>query len=179
MTAIVLRFLVRYWQAALVVAAIGAVVLSIRSCNAAHVAQGKAAERARVADSTLRVIANERPRVVYQFVHDTVTLTRRIARTDTLRDSLLVHLTDTVRVKEFIATVGASNQACRDALGSCANLHRLDSLEIVALRSKLGVSVVPKPPRHCGLGGSAGYGVTYDAKVHVGPSLSLGVSCRF
>lgn len=180
MTLLVLRFLARYWQGTIATVAILAFVGMCHARDVAREHYGEAKERARVADSTLKVIAKQRPAIETAYVHDTRRVTKRIARTDTLRDSLLVHLTDTVRVKEFITTVGETNQACRDALGSCANLRRIDSLEIVALRSKAGVSSIPKPRRRCGFGLGGGYGATYDRTgIHTGPSLSAGMACSF
>lgn len=176
---IVLRFLTRYWQASLAVVAVLGFMAMCHARDTAELNRGRAEERARLADSSLAVYAKQRPAIETAYVRDTRTVTRTIARVDSLRDTLLVHLTDTVREKEFISTVGESNQACRDALGSCANLHRLDSLTIAALRAKAGVSTIPKPRRRCGLGLAGGYGATVEHGIHVGPSLSAGLACSF
>lgn len=180
MTALLLRFALRYWQATV---AVIAVLAFVGMCHARDVARehyGEAKERARVADSSLKVVAKQRPAIETAYVHDRRTVTQRIAHTDTLRDSLLVHLTDTVRVKEFITTVGETNQSCKDASGSCAALRRLDSIEIVNLRSKAGVSTIAKPRRLCGLGFGGGFGVTKDPTgFHSGPTLTAGLACTF
>ncbi len=168
-----------YWREAAVMTLAGGIWLAIHQRDAANVERGRAMERLRASDSTLQVLTAQRPKIVYEFVHDTLRLTMRVAQLDTIRDTVLHHLTDTVRVKEFIATADATVQACRDVLNSCAALHRNDSLTIRALEQKVHDIPIAAKPRRCGFGATLGGGVVHESGFHVGPSITAGVTCLF
>lgn len=58
--------------------------------------------------------------VEVQFRTDTIRLRKLESHTDTLHDSVLVHLTDTVRVKEYIVAADSTIKVCRVTLADCA-----------------------------------------------------------
>lgn len=54
------------------------------------------------------------------FSRDTLTLTRVVRSQQTIRDTLLTRLTDTVLVERFIAASDSTVRACRAAVESCS-----------------------------------------------------------
>lgn len=127
----------RYWQVPALVAAVGFGAYQWHEHNASEVEKGKALERARVADSTLAVVAKAKARVDTVTIRDSVRFTRYAEKTVTLHDTVLSHLTDTVLVKQFITSSDSTIKACHDLLNDCAESKRLSALEIAALRTKL------------------------------------------
>jgi hypothetical protein len=114
-----------------------AMLWAIHQRDAEHVRYGIAVERARVADSALAVL---RPQLAHRdtvLVRDTVKVTRLVARVDSLRDTLLVHLTDTIRVKEFVARTDAALLACSEMKSDCAEFRESATATIRALEQKL------------------------------------------
>lgn len=65
--------------------------------------------------------------------HDTVTLRHTVTQYQTVHDTVLRHLTDTVTVKEFVQAADTAIHACQRALGDCAQ-------ETAALRAELLVA---------------------------------------
>jgi hypothetical protein len=62
-------------------------------------------------------------------IRDSVVVVRTITATDSLRDTLLLHITDTVKVKQFITRVDTLKVACQRCVESSARLSALnDSL---------------------------------------------------
>lgn len=129
--------LVRFWkEGAAIVLVIMATVLWQQK-TAALVREGRALERVRVADS---ILAIEKPIVVRLDTvvqHDTRTVTRTIARVDSLRDTLLVHLTDTLVVKEYVARTDSALKACTELSNDCAAFRASALTAIKALETKL------------------------------------------
>lgn len=73
-------------------------------------------------------------------VHDTVRLTQYLTHYDTTRDTVLAHLTDTVRVRAFVFTADSTITACQTALGSCTKA--LDAQKLV-----VGIQQAQAPSR--------------------------------
>jgi hypothetical protein len=122
-----------------------AMVWAIHQRDDAHRLQGIAEERARVADSSLAVL---RPQLAHRdtvLVRDTVRVTRLIARVDSLRDTLLVHLTDTIRVKEYVARTDSALQACSELTHDCAAFRVSATATIRALEQKLAAQPALHP----------------------------------
>ncbi len=156
--------------------------IALHQRDAANRRIGAITERLHIADSVLVVERVRLARADTLLVHDTVTLRRSLVRLDTLRDTLLAHLTDTVRVKEFIASVDTTKGRCSETSGDCQEFRASALRTIGTLRGEVAdLKAMPaKPRRLCGLGGAAGYGTTYDKSgFHVGPSLTAGVACSF
>jgi hypothetical protein len=128
--------LLRYWKAGLIVVLALVCVAFVQQWHAATIAEGQAIERARTQDSVVAVLSTRLARVDTLVVRDTVRLTRMFARTDTLRDSLLVHLTDTVRTKEFITQAEADQHACVDLKNDCAAFRLSAAEEIATLKAQ-------------------------------------------
>jgi hypothetical protein len=157
-----LPLVLRYWQAAAIAALLGFGAFEWHEHNVALIDKGKAEERARVADSALKVLGPLMAHADTVFRHDTVTLTRRITETTTIRDTLLKHLTDTIRVKEFIAASDSAIHACTEAVSSCAVKLRLKDQEIAALNSKLAIAPALVDQRHW-----------YSDRLAVGPCIGV------
>ena len=81
-----------------------------------------------------------RAETVYVSTVDTFTIWRN--RTTVLRDTVLAHLTDTVRVKEYVATSDSTIRACSDVILSCDTV-RARYRALVAKDSTL--AALPKP----------------------------------
>ena len=144
----ILALLLRYWHVAALAALLAFGAFEWHEHNAAEVAKGRAEERARVADSTLKALKPQLARVDTVYRRDTVTLTRTLTKTLALRDTLLLHLTDTLRVKEFIAQSDSAFHACMDVANSCATNLRLKDQQIIALESKLNAQPQALNVRH-------------------------------
>ncbi len=178
---IVLRFLLRYWQAALAVAVAAWLMIALHQRDAANRRIGELREKLRVADSVATVEGAKTERTAPIVQHDIKTVTRTITRVDSLRDSVVRFVHDTT-VLRYVAATDTALKACRDLVSSCDAFKTSATLTIAALKTEVTVlkAMPAKPRRLCGLGGAVGYGTTYDKTgFHVGPSLSAGVSCAF
>lgn len=165
-----------YWREGLIAVAVLAIVGACHSRDVAIRERGIAEERSRVADSLLTVNATELVRVDTVYRRDTLRLTHTITTTQTLRDSLLVHLTDTLTVTRYIASSDSTIAACTETVLTCNQFHAL-ALQRFALDSqKLRAALMAQPTRHW-----------YDGRFSVGPGLtvapngssSFGVSVQF
>lgn len=143
-----LPLVLKYWQGAAIAALLGFGAFEWHEHSVALIDKGRAEERARVADSALKALGPLMAHADTVFRHDTVTLTRRITETTTIRDTLLKHLTDTVRVKDFIAASDSVIHACTEAVSSCTAKLRLKDQEIAALNSKLAIAPALVDQRH-------------------------------
>ncbi len=142
------------------------VVVLMAACHArdnALKAEGIAVERYRVADSTLKVVTPKLAHVDTLLVHDTVKVRRLVTSVETLHDTVLAHLTDTVRVKEFITKADSAAKACVELSNDCQAFRAFATQKIAALESKLSVAP-PTTSRRWGslvlsfaLGAGAGY----------------------
>ena len=140
--------LLKYWQGGVAVVAILGFVAMCHARDTALTERGEARERARAADSVsreraraadsvLRVTAGRLARVDTLLVRDTVTVRRTIARVDSLRDTLLVRLTDTLVVKEFIARTDSALQACSALAGDCAAFRSIAQQRFAAYEARI------------------------------------------
>ena len=123
---------------------------------------GIAEERGRVADSLLTVNATQLAKIDTVYRHDTVTLAHLVTKTHTLRDSLLIHITDTLRVKEFIASSDSAIQACRDVVNDCQTFHNLAIRRFGLDSVKLQAALAAQPNAHW-----------YDGRIAIGPGFNL------
>jgi hypothetical protein len=124
-----------------------AMLWAIHQRDVAHERIGRLEEIVRVQDSVLKV---QKPVAVkYDTVvrYDTKTVTRTVARVDSLRDTLLVHLTDTVRVKEYVTRTDSALKACRDLSNDCDTFRAAAMATIRAQEFKITAlqSVKPRP----------------------------------
>ncbi len=148
-----LKFLATHWKTSAVVALIltvggGCAALWVQRDHAL-IAKGAAEERARVADSTLKVITPRLARVDTLLVHDTVKVRLAVDRVVTIRDTVLHHLTDTLLVKEYVARTDTALHACSELLGDCATFRALATQKISALEAKLAAQPAAMAPRSC------------------------------
>ena len=102
--------------------------------NATIYQAGISAERIRWQDSV---------RVKYDtlIVHDTVKLSRLAIRYDTLRDTVLAHLSDTVLVKQFIAVTDSGKKVCTEQANDCAAFRLAANQEIATLKAQHVVTI--------------------------------------
>lgn len=127
----------RFWrEGALVLALLGLWGLW-GARDRALVERGKALERYAVADSALRATAKQTARTDTLIVHDTKTVRQTIARVDTLRDTVLAHLTDTLVVKEFVTRADSALKACTELANDCATFRTLANQRFAAYEAKL------------------------------------------
>lgn len=110
-------------------------------------------------------------RVDSVFVHDTVRLTQWRTRFDTLQDTVLQHLTDTVKVREFVRVADSTIAACSAVVLTCeARVAARDSLIAVQAavidaehaKDRLPLFHVKLPSRTAslGLGVALGFGAS-------------------
>lgn len=126
-----------------------------------------------------RIIATDKGQVAKAdtvFVAKTDTLTRYIARTTTLHDTVLKHLTDTVLVKEYVATADSTIRACSDVVLSCDTV-RARYRALVSADSVAALAPKPKAGLFAHFKKSVGVAAVYaldDHKLHAGPAISVG-----
>jgi hypothetical protein len=144
MNALALRFWREGVIAALVVALIGMCAARDRRLEA----KGAAIERSRGADSVLLAVNPLLELASIRVVHDTVRIRRTIARVDTLRETILERLSDTVIVREYIQRTDSAIAACTSLLADCASFRALSQTKIAALEAKLAVQPIAAP-RSC------------------------------
>lgn len=110
----------------------------------------------------------------------TVTVVRWASRTDTLRDSVLAHLTDTVVVKQYVQAVDSTVKACRDLVSDCARFRVTADSTIRAVSTERDVALkLASANRHswfsrCGL--LVGYGTPVTGAIR--GSALVGAGCR-
>lgn len=159
-----MMLVLKYWREGAITVLVLALVASCVARDHRLRAAGAATERTRVADSVLVVNRSQLVRVDTLLIHDTVTVRRTVAHLDTLRDTLLAHLTDTIVVKEFVKAADVTAKACSELSGDCAEFRRLANQRFAAYEAKL--ATVP-PPRTCTWSnvtlGAIGLGVGYLA----------------
>lgn len=115
---------------------------------------------------------------------DTIRLNHLVARTDTLRDSVVAHIHDTLWVERYVDTTTKTIQACRETVRSCDAIQADLRAQITTLKSQVTLAA----PRvdtirtsRCGWGGALGGGGVYDlrdSRFHWGPSATLLFSCH-
>lgn len=155
----VILFLLKYWRESLIGLLLVVAVTAWHAHDTALVERGKAQEKYRVADSALKALKPALARTDTQLVHDTVTLTVYLASriAPAKHDTVLKHLTDTVKVKEYIAQTDTALGMCRDLMSACAVFRTQAQATIAALESK--VKAIPVAmPTSC-VGGNALWGV--------------------
>lgn len=140
---IALALLRRYWQLAAIVVLAGVVMVACHERDQALIAKGRVEEQLKALtakthrDSVAGELADAKVRT------DTVVLTQWLVKRDTLR--LTLKLTDTVRVRQFIAVQDSVIHACRETVSaltvSCA---RKDTL-IADYRAQLAVRINAPP----------------------------------
>lgn len=131
----------KYWREGLLLVGAALLLTAWHGHNTALVQLGQARERARVADSTIAATAKQLARVDTLIVRDVPRVIHAAARVDTLRDSVLTHLTDTLIVKQFVARTDTALAVCTDLANDCAQFRVLANQKIAALESK--VNAIP------------------------------------
>lgn len=162
---LVLDYLGSYWREAAIVGLVLALLVAFRARDNALVARGQAQEQARVADSTLHALKPVLARTDTLVVHDTLRVTRLVPKLETLRDTVLSHLTDTIIVKQYVAVADSMRQACSELTHDCAAFRQNAQATIRALEAKLAVQV---PKRSCVMPSlvSAGVGLAGGFLLH-------------
>jgi hypothetical protein len=157
-------------------------VIALHQRDAANQRIGELRAQLAVADSIATAEGAKTERTAPIVQHDIKTVTRTVTRVDSLRDSVTRFIHDTTVVLRYVQATDSALHACRDLVTSCDAYKTSATATIGALRTEVTAlkAMPPKSRRLCGLGGSLGYGTTYDKTgFHVGPSLSAGVSCAF
>ena len=102
-------------------------------------------------------------------------------RTTVLRDTVLAHLTDTVRVKEYVAASDSTIRACSDVILSCDTV-RARYRALVAKDSTLAAGPKPNAGFLASLrartGVYVGYGVQLDSAHVVRHGVQVGVGVK-
>lgn len=133
----------RHWQLGVIVTLVGALMLACHQRDNALRAEG--ALQAKLAELTAKThrdsIAGEVAAAVV--TRDTITLSKWIVKRDTLRTTL--KLTDTVRIREFIAVQDSVITSCREAVGSLTTLCQRKDTIISNLRAQLAVRISAPP----------------------------------
>lgn len=176
-----LALFLRYWKEGVMVLLVLTVVGFCRARDRAVGDRRVAQDRAHVADSTLKVIAQLKLRAETTYIHNTKRLVVHTARVDTLRQTVLQHLHDTTVVKEYVVATDSALKACSDVRQSCDERHRLDALEIAQWKTKAQTAPAAQPRQHWGLGSTLGPCLSFDGKaVHACPlSLNVGFTYRW
>ena len=127
---------------------LGAAGIAWHEHNQRLVAEGVAQEKTRVADSALKVVTPARIIAETALVHDVRTVTKLTTRFDTLRDSVIRNVHDTIQVVRLITVADSLAHACTDALGGCEKLRALLTTERDDWKAK-AQAAVSVPQRSC------------------------------
>ena len=164
-----IALLLRYWHWVAIVALVAFGWAEWTAHNRALVREGQAQERARVADSALAVLRPQLARTDTILVRDTVRLTKLLPALQVIHDTLLQHLTDTVKVREYIEKADSTVRACTDLMSSCAVFRSQATATIAALEAKVRAVPVAQP-RSCvstgAVSGLVGVGLGFLAGRH-------------
>lgn len=145
---VALSLLLKHWQLAAIVALVSVLGVGVHRYNTALVERGQAQERARVADSSLAVNRIQLARIDTLLVRDTIKVRLAVERVVSVRDTLLQHLTDTIRVKEYIARTDTALKACSELAGDCAEFRQRATAIFAAYEAKLRAQPIATP-RSC------------------------------
>lgn len=129
--------LVKFWQPALIVLLLGVGVQQCHARDSALQEKGRALERVRVADSTLRHLKPVLARAETLILRDTLRVRVAVDRVVTLRDTVLKHLTDTVLVRTFVERADSTVRACNDLVSDCQRFRVTANATIAALTEKV------------------------------------------
>lgn len=143
---IALTLLLRFWRESLIAVLIVGLIASCVSRDHRIAARAVAQEHSRQADSVLGVVTPRLAKVETLFVRDTVKVRVAINHVTVLRDTLLLHLTDTVMVKEYVARTDSVVQACTELSNDCATFRSLATQKIAALETKLAAQPAMHQP---------------------------------
>lgn len=120
-----LALLLKYWRETALVAVVLVAVALFRGRDDALKRAGAAEALTQVVRDSLRSNAKQ-IRVIDTLIrHDTLVQRRLIARTDTLRDSVIAHIHDTAFVVQFIKAADSTIHACTETTNDCATFRRL------------------------------------------------------
>jgi hypothetical protein len=129
--------MLKNWRTSLLVVAGLVIVGQIAVWRHALIEEGKAIARVQQLDSLLAQNKTALARVDTLVVHDTLRVTATRLRVDSLRDTVLTHLTDTVLVKEFVARTDTALKTCTELSNDCAAFRRLAQQRFDAYEAKL------------------------------------------
>src|SRR6185312_6970205 len=109
---------------------------------------------------------------VYVARVDTFTAWR--TRTVALHDTVLKHLTDTLLVKQYVASTDSTIRACSDVILSCDTVRARYRL-LVSKDSTLAATEKPGTPSHWHVTlGLSAIAAVDDQRLHWGPGVSIG-----
>ena len=100
-----------------------------------------------------------------RFRTDTIRLRQMLTRTDSLHDSVFVHLTDTVKVKEYIVAADSTIKVCRATLTDCAKGWDTAKRQVSVLESQVRLLEAERPS---GVGKWVRYGIAAGLGYAVG-----------
>ncbi len=140
-------FLLKHWAgvtiAALAVTLLGGAWGAMRAHDAEQRAIGARDVKIHALDSVIAANKQQTAKVDTLWRIDTLKLARVVARTDTLRDSVLKHVTDTLIVKEYIARSDSALRACSLVVDDCARFHSLAEQRFGAYEAKIKALETP------------------------------------
>ena len=118
------------------VAAIVAFGLYVHARETAAAARALWQQRESVYVARLDTLEHREAQQVVTVQHDTTRLRVLVERVDTLHETVLLHLTDTLKVKEFIALQDTTIRACKVALTDALSLCETRRLEVETWRTR-------------------------------------------
>jgi len=102
-----------------------------------HIAQDATAHLLLAKDDSLVVYYRARADSIHAtVVHDTVQTTKWYAKYETIHDTVLKHLTDTLTVKEYVQITDSTIKACRLVVQDCQQETAQLRLELAASEDK-------------------------------------------
>lgn len=102
-----------------------------------------------VRDSAIATLMREARHVDSIYVTDTIRLTKWKTAYDTTRDTVLAHLTDTIRVKEYVHVADSTIAACSRVVLTCQ--LRVAQRDSIILQQASQLKILRTPPRLFGL----------------------------
>lgn len=111
------------------IAGVALIAFAVWRDRGASEREGALKERVAKLQRDSAAYARQAARTDTQYITDTIHLTRAVTRYETLRDSVLIHRTDTLLVERFVTASDTTIRACRVALTTCeTRVAQRDSL---------------------------------------------------
>lgn len=178
---LVLAFLASWWREALIVGVLAFGAIGWHKHNADERALGALQFQLHAADSVAKIV---KPVVVhYDTVvqRDTRIVYRSVARVDSIRDTVLAHITDTLVVKQYVAATDSMRHACTELANDCETFRANATKLIGAQNTEITALKKIKAPHPCGLTWSLGPAVarTTDGWRLAPFAATAGIGCRF
>lgn len=171
-----LALVLKYWRESVLVLAVAFAAALWHGRDNALKRAGAAEALTAVVRDSLRSNAQQ-IRVIDTLIrHDTIVQRRLIARTDTLRDSVLLHIHDTATVIQYVRAADSTIHACTETTNDCAQFRKLAESRFNGYEQEIAALKLAQPHWYSGRVGVGPFiGIDSHGKGSFGVSAQLSV----